>query len=114
LAGFTFELPDFSRPGPVCRGYGGPRARRPWRKSPRRQPDLLLLDHKLPGISGLEILQRLHRKEQPDHHHHDHRLRLVSNTAVAATKCGAYDFLAKPFTPAELKASVRQSERLLL
>jgi signal transduction histidine kinase len=35
-------------------------------------------------------------------------------TAVAATKCGAFDFLAKPFTPEELKAAVYKAAKHLL
>jgi len=76
-------------------------------------PDLLLLDHKLPGLSGLEVLEQLaHRQAE---------LLTVMitayaslETAVTATKRGAYDFLAKPFTPAELKAAVTKAARHLM
>ena len=76
-------------------------------------PDLLLLDHKLPGISGLEVLDRL-RDSAP-------KLLVVMitayatiETAVSATKRGAYDFLAKPFTPEELKSTVYKAAQHLL
>ncbi|MBN1611117.1 MAG: response regulator [Polyangiaceae bacterium] len=74
------------------------------------RPDLLLLDHKLPGMSGLELLEVLSRRgEELD------LLTIVItayasiDTAIKATKQGAYDFLAKPFTPLELKAAVRNA-----
>ena len=71
-------------------------------------PQLLLLDHKLPGISGLDVLDRTA----------DLRGEMLTimitayaslETAVTATKRGAYDFLAKPFTPAELRDVVRKA-----
>lgn len=76
-------------------------------------PDLLLLDHKLPGISGLDILT----------HISDPFLDMLTimitayatlENAVAATRRGAYDFLAKPFTPEELKATVYRATKHLL
>ena len=66
-----------------------------------RSFDILLLDHKMPDLSGLDILDRLREEEIP----------VVTvmitgfaslETAVTATSRGAYDFLAKPFTPADL------------
>jgi two-component system sensor histidine kinase/response regulator len=76
-------------------------------------PDILLLDHKLPGIQGLELLDKLTR-EGP-------RVLTVMitayasiETAVTATKRGAYDFLAKPFTPAELGATIDKAARHVL
>lgn len=65
-------------------------------------PDLLLLDGKLPGVDGIEVMQMLARR----------RIELVTvmitayatlENAVRATKLGAFDFLAKPFTPNELR-----------
>ncbi len=74
---------------------------------------ILLLDYKLPGISGLEVLDAL--SGTPD-------LLVIMitayaslDTAVSAVKRGAYDFLAKPFTPSELKSAVRKAAgRLIL
>jgi signal transduction histidine kinase len=77
------------------------------------QPDIVLLDHKLSGMSGLDLLGWID----------DHNLDLVAvmttayaslDTAVKATKRGAYDFLPKPFTPVELKASIRKAAKHLL
>jgi two-component system phosphate regulon sensor histidine kinase PhoR len=67
--------------------------------------DLALIDLKMPGISGIDLLSRL-READPD------LLCIVITayasleTAVQATKTGAYDYLAKPFTPDELTAAV--------
>ncbi len=46
-------------------------------------------------------------------HHHDHRLRHF-RTAVQATKLGAFDFLAKPFSPEELRYAVRKATEQLI
>ncbi len=67
--------------------------------------DLVLLDNKLPGISGLEVLEHI-KKSFPTV-----RVMMITSfasleVAVKATKNGAYDFVPKPFTPQELKASV--------
>ena len=78
------------------------------------QPHILLLDYKLPGISGLDVL------EQVASHKSDMLTIMITayasiETAVTATKRGAYDFLAKPFTPDELKNVIRKaSGRLIL
>lgn len=78
-----------------------------------RPPDILLLDHKLPGISGLDILNHLTEKSV------DLLTVMITayatlENAIAATRRGAYDFLAKPFTPEELKASVYRTTKHLL
>ncbi len=70
--------------------------------------DLALVDIKLPGMSGLEVLDQL-KAYDPD---------LVSivitgyatlEMAIDATKRGAYDFLPKPFTPDELLGKVENA-----
>ncbi|MGD0110709.1 MAG: response regulator [Armatimonadota bacterium] len=67
--------------------------------------DLALLDLRMPGMSGIELLARLQQL--------DPGLICVMitayatlETAVQATKSGAYDYLAKPFTPDELLLAV--------
>jgi len=82
-------------------------------KIERHPPDILLLDHKMPGISGLEVLDRLAGRET------DMLTIMITayasiETAVAATKRGAYDFLAKPFTPDELKSTIRKAAARLI
>ena len=71
-------------------------------------PDILLLDHKMPGMSGLDVLDQVAGMQT------DMLAIMITayasiETAVAATKRGAYDFLAKPFTPAELKSTIRKA-----
>lgn len=78
-----------------------------------RPPDLLLLDHKLPGMQGLELLERVAGAGS------DTLVVMVTayatiETAVTATKRGAFDFLAKPFTPEELRGTVQKAARHLL
>ncbi|HWQ07957.1 MAG TPA: response regulator [Holophaga sp.] len=74
------------------------------------KPDLILLDYKLPGISGLDVLTFLKEKKQ------DILVVMITayaslETAVQATKSGAFDFLAKPFTPEELRATVHKTTK---
>ena len=66
------------------------------------QPDLVFVDLKMPGISGLEVLEKI-RDLDPN---------IVTivitgyatvSSAVDAMKNGAYDFLPKPFTPDEFR-----------
>ena len=78
------------------------------------EPDILLLDYKLPGMSGLDLLEKLGERT-------DNILTVMITayasieTAVVATKRGAYDFLVKPFTPVEMKQVVRKAaSRLIL
>ena len=75
--------------------------------------DILVLDHKLPDTTGLEILDRLGKNSL------DLLVIMITayaslDTAVAATRRGAYDFLAKPFTPEELRGAVRKAARHLI
>jgi two-component system, sensor histidine kinase and response regulator len=78
-----------------------------------QKPDLLLLDHKLPGMTGLELLTKLAEKKKDI-------LPIMMTayasleTAVEATRNGAYDFLAKPFSPAELKNLIRKASARIL
>ena len=70
-------------------------------------PAILLLDHKLPGITGMEVLEKLPADA-------DILTIMITayasiETAVKATKIGAYDFLPKPFTPGELKYSIEKA-----
>ena len=75
-------------------------------------PDILLLDYKLPGISGLDVLERMGSATA------DTLVVMITayatiETAVTATRRGAYDFLAKPFTPAELRTTVSRAATYL-
>ena len=67
-----------------------------------RRPALVLVDLKMPGISGLEVIARV-REIDPT------AIVIVITgypsieSAVEAMKAGAYDFLPKPFSPDELR-----------
>lgn len=73
-------------------------------------PDILLLDLKLPGMSGIELLERI-GKNIPDTLIVMITAYASIETAVRATKSGAYDFLAKPFTPEELEHVLQKASR---
>lgn len=74
---------------------------------------ILLLDHKLPGMSGIELLEDVVEREVST-------LTIIMTayasieTAIRATKSGAFDFLAKPFTPEEIKNSVYKAAEHLV
>ena len=79
----------------------------------RERPDLVLLDIKMPGMDGLEVLRKLHAL--------DETLPIVmisghgtTATAVEAIRSGAQDFLDKPLSSERvivtLQNALRQSE----
>ena len=74
----------------------------------REAPDLVLLDVKMPGMDGLEVLDRLR--------HMNETLPIVVvsghgtiSTAVEATKKGAFDFIEKPFASERVLVSLRNA-----
>mgnify|MGYP006288808693 CR=1 FL=1 len=74
----------------------------------RIRPHVLLLDNKLPGMSGIDVLDALSEDDG------DIVPIMITayasiEIAVKATKFGAYDFLPKPFTPDELKTVVQKA-----
>ena len=71
-------------------------------------PDILLLDYKLPGMTGIDVLNAIAPAGKGI------LVIMVTayaslETAVRATKLGAYDFLAKPFSPDELRYVMRKA-----
>ena len=60
-----------------------------------REPDLVLLDIRLPGINGLAVLERL-RGTQADAAVLVMTADTTSSTAIRATQLGAFDYIAKP------------------
>ena len=73
----------------------------------RLSPDLILIDLKMPGMDGIAYLESVKA--------FDPQVCAIVITgyatlevAVEVMKAGAYDFLAKPFKPAELRAVVRR------
>ena len=70
--------------------------------------DLVLLDVKMAGMDGLEVLQRLREKSS------DLPVIMISGhgtieTAVEATKLGAFDFLPKPLDRDKLLVTIRNA-----
>lgn len=68
---------------------------------------LTLLDLKMPGMDGMEVLRRL-RVLQPGTKVVIITAHGTVENAVEAMKLGAVDFLQKPFTPAEIRALVQK------
>jgi len=71
-------------------------------------PDLLLLDVWLPGMDGIEVLKTVKT------YHPEIEVLVMSghgtiDTAVKATKLGAFDFIEKPFSMDSLTQSVKSA-----
>ncbi len=71
----------------------------------RELPDIVLLDNKLPGMKGTEVLEIIRQRKL------DLMVAMITSyasleIAAKATGDGAWDFIPKPFTPAELKSSI--------
>jgi DNA-binding NtrC family response regulator len=76
--------------------------------------DICLLDNKLPGISGTDVLEFIGKECV----HKPLTVMITAfpsvETADIAMTYGAFDFLGKPFKPDELKAVlIKASEKLL-
>lgn len=74
----------------------------------RRRFDLVLLDLKLPGLGGMEVLHEVARRSP------NIPVVLITahgdiGTAVAAMQAGADAFIEKPFTPQEIRALVART-----
>ena len=71
-------------------------------------PDVILLDVRLPGRSGLDLLEEIRRRDA------EVPVIVMSgqatiDAAVRATKLGAFDYLEKPLDPERLLLTVRNS-----
>lgn len=72
-----------------------------------KKPDLVLIDLKMPGINGLELLEKT-REIDPNIIAVVITGYATVESAVEAMKIGAYDFLPKPFTPDELRIIIKR------
>ena len=68
-------------------------------------PDAILLDIRLPDMDGIEVLRRV-RRQRPTVRAIVMTAHATLQTAVAAIRAGAVDFLAKPLDPAELESAL--------
>jgi DNA-binding NtrC family response regulator len=87
----------------------------------QQQPDLLLLDVNLPGMSGLEFLKELTTEKNGGNQNVSGDVNLSGplviiitahgseRMAVDAVKSGAYDYLSKPFELDELRLVVKNA-----
>lgn len=71
-------------------------------------PDMVLLDVRLPGINGLEAFRQIHQIEP--------KLPVIimtafgtTETAIEATKMGAFDYVIKPFDIPNMLSAIRQA-----
>ena len=71
-------------------------------------PDLVILDMKLPGMNGLETFKAIHDIEP--------KLPVIimtaygtTETAIEATKMGAFDYILKPFDIPEMLTIIKQA-----
>jgi len=73
-----------------------------------RLPDLVIVDIRLPGMNGLETFQTIHALEP--------KLPVIimtaygtTETAIEATKMGAFDYILKPFEIPDMLAVIKQA-----
>jgi DNA-binding response OmpR family regulator len=71
-----------------------------------QRPDLVILDHMLPGMSGLEVLTTL-RADPVTHDLPVMMLTARGRDREMAERAGADRFMTKPFSNAEILAEVR-------
>ena len=75
---------------------------------PDLRPNLILLDYRLPGVSGVDVVRSVRN------HHEFSQIPIIMVTGldgedekVAALELGADDYMVKPFSPKELSARIR-------
>lgn len=73
-----------------------------------KSPDLVVLDMRLPGMNGFETFEAIHEIEP--------KLPVIimtaygtTETAIEATKMGAFDYILKPFDIPDLLAVIKQA-----
>ena len=71
-------------------------------------PDLVILDMRLPGMNGFETFQAIHKMEP--------KLPVIimtafgtTDTAIEATKMGAFDYILKPFDIPDMLVVIKQA-----
>ncbi|BCA55180.1 Sigma54 dependent transcriptional regulator [Nitrospira sp. KM1] len=76
-----------------------------------RRIDLVITEIRLPGMNGIEFLQRIQAR--------DRRIPVIImswvdtvDTAVEAMRCGAFDYVTKPFEKMDLAARIHRAMRI--
>ena len=76
-----------------------------------RRIDLVITDVRLPGMSGIELLKRVQGR--------DRRIPVIIiswvntvDTAVEAMRCGAFDYVTKPFEKLDFAARIHRAMRI--
>jgi nitrogen regulation protein NR(I) len=71
-------------------------------------PDIVVLDMRLPGMNGIEVFEAIHER--------DPKLPVIimtafgtTETAIEATKMGAFDYILKPFDIPDMLATIEQA-----
>ncbi len=75
----------------------------------KKKVNIVLLDLKMPGMDGMEVLSRIHTG------HPDILVIVITGfatveTAIEAMKQGAYDFIPKPFEPDQLRIVINRAK----
>jgi two-component system, NtrC family, response regulator AtoC len=76
-----------------------------------RRIDLVITDVRLPGMSGIDLLKRIQAR--------DRRIPVIiiswvntADTAVEAMRCGAFDYVTKPFEKFDFTARIHRAMRI--
>ncbi|GAK60317.1 sigma-54 dependent DNA-binding response regulator [Candidatus Vecturithrix granuli] len=77
----------------------------------KQKPEMVFLDMKLPDLNGLEVLKKIMETDIPTN------VIIITayaaiDTAVKAIKQGAFEYLPKPFTPAQIDHLVGMVEKV--
>ena len=73
-----------------------------------REPDVVVMDVRMPGIDGLEALQRI-RSRYPDLYVVIMTAYGTSQTSIDAIRSGAFDYITKPLDLDRLRDVIRQA-----
>ena len=80
-------------------------------------PEIAILDWMMPGMTGVEICQKLRERTERNNGPYVYVIMLTGLDAAsdlaAGLDAGADDYMTKPFKPAELNARLRNAERIL-
>ncbi|NJO89250.1 MAG: response regulator [Chloroflexia bacterium] len=108
VVGYPFMEEDFT-----FKTYESESSEDALKKIENNRPDIMLLDNKLPGMDGIDLLEHI------DEWGYDIPVMMITSyasvdLAVRATKSGAYNFVTKPFTPQELSAAMESITKHLI